>query len=499
MGSLKENTIRGLQWSMIAQLSRQVWRLVCTAVLSRLLAPAEYGLLSMALIFICFADLFSNLGFGQALVQRQDLEHRHINAVFGLQIALGLLLALLMCALAPAIAHFYREPRLAVIICVLAANYIVLAFRAVPGMLLTREMNFRGLALRDMAADVVAGIAAILMAVSGWGIWSLVGQMLLGSLASTVLVWPMLHEKPRPVLNAPALRELWGFSGGLFGSTVITYWARNADSLLIGKFLGQTELGLYGRAYSLMMLPLTQVSYVVNQVMFPALSQIQHDHEKVRRVYLKALRMLAFITFPMMAGLFVTAEPFIRVLCGKQWLAVIPVFKILCGVGMYQSVGTTVGWILTSQGRTDLMFRLTIMNTVVIVVSVLIGLRWGITGVAGAYAAANVLIWYPLWHITGRIIELRVSTIMKNLMAVLFAALLMACLVWGLDRGLTVRWAAWSRLLVLSGAGVVIYLGLMVSLKKSAFMEWMDLVKISLKIAPRTVAAPDAIAPSDIL
>ena len=499
MASLKDRTILGLQWSMIAQLSRQAWRLVCTAVLSRLLSPAEYGLLSMALIFICFADLFSNLGFGQALVQRQGLEQRHINTVFGLQIALNILLTLLMCALSPLIGRFYHAPRLVGIICVLATNYIVLAFRAVPSMLLTRAMNFKGLALRDMAADVVAGIAAIVMAVSGWGIWSLVGQMLLGSLASTVLVWPMLHEKPRPVLNAPALRELWGFSSGLFGSTVITYWARNADSLLIGKFLGQTELGLYGRAYSLMMLPLTQVSYVVNQVMFPALSQIQHDHEKVRRVYLKALRMLAFITFPMMTGLFVTAEPFIRVLCGKQWLPAIPVFKILCGVGLLQSVGTTVGWIFTSQGRTDLLFRLTIMNTVVVVGAFLVGLRWGITGVAGAYALANVLLWYPQWHIMGRIIELRVSTIVKNVMAVFSAALLMAILVWGVDRSLTAHWAAWSRLLSLSCAGVVIYLGLMAGIKKSAFVEWLDLVKTSLKVTPRMVVARAAITPSDVL
>ena len=475
MSELKTQTIQGLQWSGISQVSRQAWQLVTSAILARLLSPADYGLLGMAVVFAGFAGIFLNLGFSISLVQRPQLDERHINSVFALNLAMGLLLAGIMMGAAPIIARFYHEPRLTLMVCVLALNFIITGFQSVPSLLLTREMRFRSLAIRDMLAQFISGIVALTLAFLGCGVWSLVVQMLTASLLGTVLVWLLLPQRPRPIFNGAALREMWKVSGNYLGSNVINYWSRNADSLLIGKYLGKIEVGIYSRAYSLMLLPLSQITSIVSQVMFPALSRIQDDHEKVRRVYLKALRMIAFITFPMMTGLFVVAEPFILVLCGPKWLAAVPVLKIFCLVGLAQSVGTTAGWIFTSQGRTDLMLWWTAATMVLFLMAFITGLHWGVVGVASCYGIMYALIWYPMWRLVGGIIGLHFKEIMGNLASIFFVSVIMAGCVFAIDLPLA-QLPAWIRLLGLSVIGVLIYLGFIITSRNATLADWLDLL-----------------------
>jgi O-antigen/teichoic acid export membrane protein len=476
MSELKAKTIRGLQWATLSQIVRQVWQVALSAIMARLLCPADYGLFGMALVFVGFAGIFSTLGFSAVLVQRKDLSARHIDAAFALQLSLGLVLTLLVLGTAPLIAQFFHEPQLTTLVRALAFLFALTPFQSVPGQLLAREMQFRSIAIRDITAGIVSGLIALAMALTGCGVWSLVAQALSNALLSALLVWRLIPRAPRPVFDRAALREMWGFSGNYLGSTVVNYWARNVDSMLIGKMLGKLDVGIYSRAYSLMLLPLSQVTGVVAQVMFPALSQIQDDHAKVRRVYLKAMRMLAFFTFPMMAGLMVTADPFIRVLCGPQWLAAIPIFKILCVVGLLQSIGATGGWIFTSQGRTDLMFRWTIAYTLVSIVCFAAGLQWGLLGLATAYAGLNILIWYPEWKLVGGIIKLSVWEITANLLPVFFVTVLMAVLLMACDSVWFVQWAAIWRLLVLTVIGAGLYLGGVILVRAEALHDWLELL-----------------------
>ena len=359
---------------------------------------------------------------------------------------------------------------------VLSLTFLIVPFQSVPDQLLARDMAFRSMALRDIGASFGSGLIALYLAWRGCGVWSLVAQSLCGSAISAALMWRLLPRQPRPILEVAALREMWGFSSNFLGANVVNYWARNADRLLIGRILSTAPLGLYTRAYSLMLLPLSQITGVVSQVMFPALSHIQDDHAKVRLVYLKAMRMLAFVTFPLMAGLCVAAEPFILVLCGTKWLAAIPIFQILCIVGLLQSIGTTVGWIFTSQGRTDLMFRWTVAYTAVSLVCFLVGLHWGLLGLATAYALLNVAIWYPEWKIVGGIIRLSVWQITANLLPTLLVSVLMAAILAVYDIAWFAQWPAVWRLLVLTVIGAGIYLTSVFLLRLDALREWLDLL-----------------------
>jgi O-antigen/teichoic acid export membrane protein len=251
----------------------------------------------------------------------------------------------------------------------------------------------------------------------------------------------------------------------------VNYWARTLDQLLIGRFVGPAALGIYSRAYSLMLMPLSQVSRVVGRVMFPALSAIQDDKPRVKRVYLKSISVIGLITFPMMIGAFATSDHFILALLGNKWAGVIPVFKIFCLVGLLQSIWTTVGWIYQSQGRTGLYFAMGLIASAVFVLAFVIGIRWGIMGVAWSYAIGNLVLWYPFWRIPGRLIDLSFSEMIRSLSPAFFCALVMGIAVWAVGGSWPIRMPHWQYLAIQVPLGVVLYFALVVWLKLASWQE----------------------------
>ena len=220
------------------------------------------------------------------------------------------------------------------------------------------------------------------MAALGCGVWSLIVQPLVSSLAGTIMTFVACRWRPGFEFSAAGLHGVIRFSGGVLGAALLNYLNRNADNFLIGRFLGATALGYYNTAYQLMLLPLTYVSSSIGAVAYPALVQLQDDLDRYKRVYLRTCSVIAFVSFPMMSGLFVVADQFVAVVLGSQWLAATTVLKILCPLGMVQSIATTVGLIYTSTGRTKTLFLWTSGATPFFVLSFVVGLPWGIEGIA---------------------------------------------------------------------------------------------------------------------
>lgn len=273
------------------------------------------------------------------------------------------------------------------------------------------------------------------------------------------------------IIRKQAVNELWGFSSNLLGAQLLNYGVRNFDYLLIGRFVGSEGLGIYTRAYTTMLLPINQITAVVGRVMFPALSRIQSDLQKVKDVYLYANRIIALVTIPLMVGLIVVARPFVLTLFGPKWEAVIPILQILCLIGIKQPIGSTVGWIYQSQGRTDLMFRWSAFSILVTIVAFLIGIKWDIIGVSVAYAVRSYLIWYPNIVIPGRLIEMSFKEFLVNVLSVLGCSLGMALITWVLGTRLPTNWPNWLLLIVQITVGIGVYLGLIHLFKLQAYTE----------------------------
>ncbi|MFZ2948002.1 MAG: MOP flippase family protein [Desulfuromonadaceae bacterium] len=404
--SLKQQVVKGVSWNFLDQVIRQVVSIGVTAVLARILSPNDYGLVALSSIFVGFVSLFESLSIGSALIQRSDLDDRYISTSFWTSVFTGGALAIVLCIIAPFAAGYFDKPLLINIIDISAINLIVSPVGSTHRMLLARKLEFGKLTFINIIFAIIGGIASLILALSGLGVWSLV----LGGLIASALIIPLLwyFEEWRHgfIFDRNCFRELFSFSSYLLSSNVVFYFARNFDNLIVGKYLGANMLGIYSMAYNLMMKPLQQISWSITSVLFPAFSSIQGDLARIRSAYLKALSGIALITFPMMMGLMMVSEEFVLVMVGPKWQGVVLPLKVLCPVGALQSIGTTVGAIFNSLGRTDLQFKTGVITSLGHVIGFIICIRWGLMGLVKGYLVTNIIfVSYSLFF-TFRLIHL---------------------------------------------------------------------------------------------
>lgn len=475
--TLKARTLSALSWSATTQVSHQVLRFGISIVLARLLSPAEFGLFAMLAVFTGFVKQFGSLGFGASLVQKQNVRPEHLDTVFWINVATGLVLAGVLAACAPLIATFYNEPILRGVTIVVGLSFVIRSLNVVQSAMLQKQLDFRRLFWLDLVATVIGGATAIALALKGYGVWTLVFDMLVTTAVSVVIMWSSSSWRPSLRFDASALRELFGFSGNLMASNAVTYWSRNFDTLLVGKYFGDVSAGVYNRAYQLMMLPMTQVTSVLTRVMFPALAAIQDDIPRVRAVYLQATRIISLLTFPLMMLLMVLAEPTIIFLYGEKWRASIPLFQILCIAAVAQSVGTTVSWIYSSQGRTDIQFKWILIATPLRITSFIVGIQWGVMGMTIAYVLTGYLItFYPSWSIPGKLIGLKFSEMVRNVLPTFGCGIASAVLVWTVDVLFLPPTLYPVRLAAGGAIGVLTYLALLNAFHVKAWKDVSDLV-----------------------
>ena len=455
--NLREKTISGFKWSIFSQLVSQGFAFVTSLVIARILEPEYYGLVGMTTVFSGFAALFAELGLGPAIIQRKDLDIQHLNVAFWLNVVMGAMLTICFLVAAPLLGRFYNEPALTPISRVIGLRFVLSSLNVVQLALLARSMRFRKLSVIDIASNVISGLVGICLALMCAGVWALVWAPLSAVVVTLVLSWRVAEWIPRFSFEWRACKDLFGFSGYMMGFNIINYWARNLDKLLLGRYIGPSSLGIYTRSYSLMLMPLTQVSSVLGKVMFPALSAIQHDKLRVKRVYLKSIGAIALFTFPMMIGLFIVSESFVATTLGAKWAGVVPLLKIFCGIGLLQSVTTTVGWIPTTQGRTDIFFKVGLANAIVSALSFVVGLHWGAVGVAVAYAIGNIILLYPTWSICGRAAHITFLDMLGSLWTILGCSLLMGAGMWLIKDILSSAFPHWATLLLLTTIGTGLY------------------------------------------
>ena len=486
--TLTTKTVQGVGWTGTSQFIRLLLQLGITAILARLLTPTDFGLLAMVVVFTNLVMIFRDFGLTAALIQRKGVTEEHLSSSFWLNILTGLLLAFLLAALAPAIAYFYGEDRLTLIIIVLASTFFISSFGIVQTALFTKELNFKPLAIIEILAVAISGTVAVVLAFSGFGVWSLVWQQVISSFVIVISLWTLSSWRPKFLFRWQRVKELLGFGLNLTGFSFVNYFNRNLDNLLIGKFLGSAPLGFYNLAYQLLLFPINNISQVIGRVMFPSLSAIQDDKSSVRNIYIKGTRYIAAVTFPLMMGLLVVAPQFIMVVFGSQWERSIFLVQILALVGLMHSIGTTVGWIYQSQGRTDIMFRWGIFSVAVIAIAFVLGLRGDVEGVTVAYAIASLLLAYPSFAIPFRLIDLKFSHFIKQFSSIFLAMIGMGGIVFAMrffmENVLGV--SDLVTLILTAVVGVVSYAGVLFVLDKNLYREVFLLLK-QLKPSPPAV------------
>ena len=423
--TFKQRAVSGVKWSTISQVGRQVAQLLTTIILARLLAPSDFGIIGMATVVIGFAGIFKDLGTSAAIIQKQGLSNDLLSSIFWINAGFGTLSMVALFAGAPLIGWFYHDPRVIGVLQILSLSFFISGLSILQKTLLERSLAFRALAKVEISAVVCGAIVGISMALSGAGVWSLVFQTLTNVTLTTILLWLSSPWRPTWEFHWRDVKSISSYSLNLIGFNIFNYFVRNADYLLIGRYLGAQDLGYYTLAYRILLFPLQNISAVIGRVMFPAYSSIQHDNRRFCFVYLKIAATIAFITFPMMMGVLVLAEPFIVTVFGDNWQPVILLVMILAPVGLLQSIGTTTGAIYQAKGRTDWMFRWGIGAGIFITLAFVIGLQWGIVGVTVAYAIAVFSISYLSFAIPFRLIDLKVVRLLGVLWRPLLNSVIM--------------------------------------------------------------------------
>ena len=423
--SLRRQTASGFRWTAASQAGRQGMQLLTIAVLAHLLQPTDFGLIAMATVATGFITLFRDLGTSAALIQRRELSDRLVASLFWVNAGFGLLAAALLALAAPLIALFYHEPRVTPVLQVLALSFVASGLGILHQALLERRLAFARLARVELAATLAGALVGIGMALRGWGVWSLVGQSLAVATLTTILLWAVTGWRPALCFDWSEVRSVSRYSLNLTGYNIFNYFARNADYLLVGRFLGAADLGFYTLAYRIMFYPLQNVSAMVGRVMFPVYARLQDDAERFRNAFLKIAGGVALLTFPLMLGVLALARPFVLGVFGPRWEPTVLLLQILAPAGMIQTIVTLGGSIYQARGRTDWMFRWGVFAGTVFVAAFALGVRWGVTGVAAAFTAALLLLSYPALAIPLRLIGLRVGRLARTLLPPLTSALLM--------------------------------------------------------------------------
>jgi PST family polysaccharide transporter len=476
--NLVKKTIHGVYWTGVSQYSRLMFSLVVTAILARLLAPKEFGLIAMVVVFTNFISLFKDFGLSQAIIQSKNPTQGQLSTSFWMNVMAGSILCLVMVLAAKIISLFYNEPKLLLVTMALAPNYLIASFGIVHSTILNKEMKFKKLAGIEILTSGIAGIAAIVMAIMGFGVWSLVNQQIIYCSLSVISLWATTNWKPEYVFEWNEMKGLIGFGLNLTGFRFVNYFNRNFDNLLIGKYLGAASLGIYSIAYRLLTLPLHQISDVLGKVMFPSFSIMQDDKAAVRKGFLKMARYISIITFPMMIGLLVLAPEFVRVVFGAKWERAIFIIQIFSLIGLLQSIGHTNGWIYLSQGRTDIQFRWGIFSFLLIVPSFIIGLRWDVEGVAVAYALVSLLLSFPNYFISFGLIDLKTKDFFRQLKQPLLFSVIMGGIIMIGKYILQQYMAANGFVVLICGIllGIVSYAGLIIMFGENIIKEFIDLI-----------------------
>lgn len=447
----------GVIWAGISQAGRVLIQMATLAVLSRLLPPVDFGLLAMATVVTVFATLLRDLGTAAAVIQREDLGNELLDTVFWFNVCLGGVLALAILLLAIPVSTAFGEPRLAGVLAALAVSFPLASTGAVHQALFERSLEFRTLARIEISSVSLALVVATIAARNGMGVYSLVLNAIATVALTSLQLWWASQWRPTRRWSAAEFRSLWGFSSNLGAFQVLNYFARNADTILIGRFLGAADLGWYNMGYRIMLFPVNSLSGVVSRALFPVLSRRQSDNAAFATIYLKTTSAIFVVTAPLMAGLWVLREPFVEVVLGKRWLPVAEILGWLAPVGMMQSLLTTVGLIYMATGSTKQMMRWGVFASTVVVVALIVGLHWGYLGVVRCYAAVTFLLAYPAFAIPLKLIDIGIMDLLRSVLPQLVTAVVMAVVVAFLDNAFLDAAEPALKLVVLIPAGVITY------------------------------------------
>jgi len=389
--TLKHKILSGVFWQGLERIGSQGISFAISIVLARLLAPAEFGVIAIMLIFINLCGVFVDSGFGSALIQKKDMTEADCCSVFYINITMALVMYGVLFAAAPWISRFYNSPNLVLYLRVLALVMVIRSFSGIQGALLNKRMLFHLSFRINWTALLISGTVGIVLACRNFGVWALMAQQLTNATITMLSLWFWVKWRPQWLFDWQRAKSLFQFGWKLFVSGLLDTLYNDIYSLTIGKIADLTMLSYYNRGKSIPNIGMGVINSTLGSVLFPAFSEIQSDREKMKLLAKRGLQNIMFAVIPALTLLFILAEPLVKILLTEKWLPCVIFLRLCCIEYLFWPLHTTNLQIITACGRSDVFLILEIIKKVQCAVVILVTYRYGVVAMVAAGAAMGLV------------------------------------------------------------------------------------------------------------
>jgi len=378
----KSSIISNMFWKFSERAGAQVVSLIVAIILARLLSPAEFGLIAMVTVFITIANEFISSGFGSALIQKKDVDNLDYSSIFFLNIGLSIILYGIIFMSAPIVANFYGYEVLTPVMRVLGMRLILAAINTVQQAYVSRNMIFKKFFYATLGGTLVSAIVGIVMAYMGFGVWALVAQYMVNITVDTIILWFTVKWRPQLQFSIIRVKSLFSFGWKLLFAGLLNTLSNQSRQLIIGKIYSPSDLAYYNRGFQFPALIMTNINTSISAVMFPVVSKAQDDLERLKTLTRQFIRVSSYFIFPMMMGLAVVAEPFIKLLLTEKWLPCVPYLRIACFIHVVTIMQISIQNAIMARGRSDVFLKMDIISKVLGITLLICVMRQGVMAIA---------------------------------------------------------------------------------------------------------------------
>ncbi len=467
---------RAVFWRSGSQMVAQLISWVSTFAVIRILDPSDYGLFAMTQVVLNFMAFLNGYGLVSALVQSETVDTRRLRQAFGLVLILNLILAALQFSIAPVVADYYGQPIVADLLRVQAFIYLATPFIALPEAIMGRSLDFKSPAIVNLLTALVGALIAIIGAVSGWGVWTLVAAPMGAFWTRAIGFMIATRFFVLPSFDFRGTGPMIAFGASLLGSQLFWLIQSQADVFIAGRVLDPHQLGLYAEAVFLTQIFVSRVIPPLNDVAFPAYARLQNDMSKIAWSFLRALRLIMLIACPFYFGMAVTAAPLIETALGAKWLGMAPFVVAISFIMPFSTIQCLFAPASNALGRPGITARISVIGAVIMPILFLIGIQFGPLGLAAAWVIGIPLLTFATIRIAGRIMNVGFADVGTAVLPAIGASAAMAIVVQLVDRLLPVLPSP-LHLAILVATGGVTYGALLLGFARPQVTELINMLR----------------------
>ena len=414
MSDLKQQAIKSVFWVGSTKTIGHIFSLTVTVFLMRILSPDDYGLMGMAMLYQSVMIIIYDLGVGQSILQKEDLSEEDIHSAFWFSVIFGLILYGLTWYFAILCGFFFSNEKVVAVVRVVSVSIIFLSIQEVPYCLMARRFEFKRRGVAELSSGILNLSVSLILAIKGFGVWSLILGLVSRDLFLCILILILSKWKVKMCFRIANIKRLLKFGIPVTAHSLLLYYSRNIDSVIIGRFLGQSALGFYSIATDLAKMPIQKVILIANKVAFPVFAKIQNDEVQTRRYFYKIIQLISLFSFPVFFGLFAVSEEIVVLILSPKWLPSLFLLRVFCFLAIFRSYIGLLLIVLKAKGNTGAAFRYSFYSSIIMTICFLIAVNYGLSGVGISWMICFPFLFFYLFNSVKKEINITIKETIKN-------------------------------------------------------------------------------------